>query len=896
MQKLGAGPIDSPECSPIQGPEDADLQTRPTTEPAHQSKSWWFTGDTCERSVDLSTRVADRNGDRSHAVPLTPIFSGHNPVRVNETSQAIGPQQDEEDGDHSFEYVQTTNDGEPSNTILKDFQSTSARDISSTHKLAKGAELGTLSSDLFGGILINKEDFSSFSEDVEELGITVVRFPGGTHAETGIVVDGTLVYADPEGGLVTLLGDRSQFVIDLTFPELFNPDLLALDDADAAENSYASLSELFQLCIENESAVSVILPVRRYYSGIDVGDQDEIEAQLSIALSDLTLFLDRLVSGKFNNGNYPDRVILEIGNENYGTPIEYTIFAASYIELISQYREIYGLEVEIAFQMSTGSSNYQNLVDEAYFDSFFGENGSALIWWLDGFEYMPGAELSYEEKIYIVDQMMIHILGDSLLEIDALRHHYLTVDADSLLPESGIFHQKVSILEYWYSMIDAAGGDVDLVEFFVSAWTVDSGNDGDYPAGLVAGANMLLLTRYFIESGVDMAAAWGFNGSKEYWPENTPNTVLTFTDEEQNVPSAEVFRLLSEYAAGLTLLASSNDDVLDESNPADFLDFVFWSPEELVIFVTVGDIGADNLEITLDLSSYGFFDWADVYNIGTVDGQVSGYSAVEYSSLSIDSTFVTLTFDQSYEIAMVRLVSGSVIGDESNNVIDGTAESDWIYGEAGNDKLSGWANDDFIFGGNGSDTLYGNDGDDELFGETGSDELRGGDGDDVLHGGSGSDVVDGQAGNDILVGGSGSDNLFGGDGDDTIYGQDSSESMAGDARETDAYESSGDWRSDVTELFAGDTFDGGLGNDDLTGGKGVDEFVFSQGLDTVYGFQPGVDKVVIDESEFGSVDLADLEESHIQTDDGLMLQVGVDSMLLLDVSSWSAISQDIIFS
>ena len=123
-------------------------------------------------------------------------------------------------------------------------------------------------------------------------------------------------------------------------------------------------------------------------------------------------------------------------------------------------------------------------------------------------------------------------------------------------------------------------------------------------------------------------------------------------------------------------------------------------------------------------------------------------------------------------------------GGESREVIEGTAEDNYLeagdgfnvfYGGDGNDTLAGGANMDFMYGENSDDLLLGRNGVNVLFGGTGNDTiydgddgsyLNGGDGDDSLYGGGGADVLDGGAGNDYLQADHGNDTYVFGKGYD----------------------------------------------------------------------------------------------------------------------------------
>ncbi len=103
---------------------------------------------------------------------------------------------------------------------------------------------------------------------------------------------------------------------------------------------------------------------------------------------------------------------------------------------------------------------------------------------------------------------------------------------------------------------------------------------------------------------------------------------------------------------------------------------------------------------------------------------------------------------------------------------------------------------------------------DRLLGGNGDQNMQGLAGDDTLFGNQGADLLDGGVGNDWLYGGQGDDWLTGGNGDDWLCGD--------------------------------------VGNDTLTGGAGSDQFVttgaFESGTDVILDYQPGVDRLVFDQS------------------------------------------------
>ncbi|WP_106746106.1 calcium-binding protein [Yoonia maritima] len=109
-----------------------------------------------------------------------------------------------------------------------------------------------------------------------------------------------------------------------------------------------------------------------------------------------------------------------------------------------------------------------------------------------------------------------------------------------------------------------------------------------------------------------------------------------------------------------------------------------------------------------------------------------------------------------------------IIGQDTNDTLNGGASNDVVIGGGGNDIISGETGNDTILGRSGSDTIFGNAGADILFGGAGADTLSGGTGQDILRGGTGNDVIDGGAGNDILFGDAGADEFIFNGGLDTI--------------------------------------------------------------------------------------------------------------------------------
>ena len=235
--------------------------------------------------------------------------------------------------------------------------------------------------------------------------------------------------------------------------------------------------------------------------------------------------------------------------------------------------------------------------------------------------------------------------------------------------------------------------------------------------------------------------------------------------------------------------------------------------------------------------------------------------------------------------------------------IPGQGMDDTLRGRNGNDTILAGEGSDHISGGNGNDSASGGGGIDAIYGGGGADTLFGGVGDDTLDGQGGADTLHGEAGDDVLVWwhGAGSDDLHGDDGYDVVHARGDSGVQAFSVlpnandltlqTETRLQVSDGthrsnvEWSSEVLEFQPGDgddtitvpdllgvpsllvrvagengndvldangadpgevrlIFDGGDGNDTITGslgddtinaGDGDDLVVAGAGGDTVFG-------------------------------------------------------------
>jgi Ca2+-binding RTX toxin-like protein len=188
-------------------------------------------------------------------------------------------------------------------------------------------------------------------------------------------------------------------------------------------------------------------------------------------------------------------------------------------------------------------------------------------------------------------------------------------------------------------------------------------------------------------------------------------------------------------------------------------------------------------------------------------------------------------------------------GTNGNDILDGTAEWDFLLGQGGNDTLNGLAGTDYLDGGSGDDVMNGGDGDDIFIGDAevplGHDTMDGGSGSDTVYYNQVSTqfTVDLAAGTVRLLDGTPDtlrsiENIVTGDRNDEIMGSDAANVIDAGAGDDEINGGAGD-----------DHLTGGLGGDSFTGGPGADTFYFGpfDGIEgreeDIQDFEVGIDKI-----------------------------------------------------
>ncbi|WP_323690458.1 hypothetical protein [Rhizobium sp. AN95] len=111
---------------------------------------------------------------------------------------------------------------------------------------------------------------------------------------------------------------------------------------------------------------------------------------------------------------------------------------------------------------------------------------------------------------------------------------------------------------------------------------------------------------------------------------------------------------------------------------------------------------------------------------------VGEFGGIEEFRFADNVVWTQTSLKQAYYNSLASGNAGTIIGDSTNEIINGGVASEIIRGGAGDDQLNGAGGDDFIFGDAGNDALFGGDGSDTLEGGLGLDRYDGGNGFDTV--------------------------------------------------------------------------------------------------------------------------------------------------------------------
>lgn len=704
----------------------------------------------------------------------------------------------------------------------------------------------TVSSDLFGAnFLFNRDrtENGTYDLNADRLGITTLRYPGGTIAEQ--------------------------------YFDIRNPNRTQLTDEVGRTFQLTTLQQFMDYARVEGRGVSIVIPTRTALSEGQLGERVVTEE----AVEDVRVFVRDLLAGKYGTASID---VLEIGNEYWlggkMTAREYgsvaSAFAAAVQEEISLYKEANTLpadwvEPRIAVQIgqygkfSTGDPVQQNQIIMAEFNQIEADAVDAVIghfystrsaqdidnnthdWFFERMEAWRTNPKFGSDLETVVTEWNIK---NGSTEAVGLQRAPTIVSMFIEMVENGVDGAWVWPLQQ--NTTNALGGNEgSLRETFTSETfrllsrnLVDAVYIGRIEQNGVLyylfdhdGRRMLLISSTTATTNnvyLDLASM-GFDGNSVL-----VNAINSLGEDFANDLSRVVVTTDTETTSGgrLPISLSPYEVMLVQEPPisGQTPDTPSTSTRMVGTDASENFVGSARAEELLgaggnDTMSAG--DGTDTVYGGAGDDAIAGGAGNDllYGGGGGDVITNTSGLD-------------TVYGGAGNDRLLGGNQSDWLYGGGGNDTLLGANGNDALFGGNGSDIMDGGLNNDSLEGGVGSDSMHGGTGDDTIQGDEGNDTLDGGDGNDSLLGGSGIDNIdggagndriFGGDGNDVLIGSEGNDTLQGEAG---ADQVSGGLGNDVLSGDAGnDTLDGSDGNDTLDGGAGADVLWGGAGHDSMFG-------------------------------------------------------------
>ena len=570
----------------------------------------------------------------------------------------------------------------------------------------------TVSRGMFGGILVgqNPGGTAGYFESYDELGLTVLRWPGGSLAENGVVTEEHRIRLTGSGG--------EPYAYDLGYPDLIHPDVLE------HVPGILGLSDVLAQAVQRGSVFSLILPTIRY-------DSSPEDAKADIYEFLVKLFVER----QYDNGALPGKIIIEIGNENYD-PLRYGVVASAALEAIMEFRVAYPeIEFSTALQAMPTGPQTEDLVD------IISESSDN-----------PALALS---------------------QVDIIRLHYLTHDLDAAANIEHRGPRYYAISEIQRAIEEARdqvlGPTAAELGLYFSAYTSSSRSLGENdPMALSSAGVLLSLFSGMLELGADYAAAWGI----ATWSPETV-TITQIGPGGQVISSASGI-LLGQMAMLLPGMNLIGNELIDSVRSSPIQVQTYSNDSQVVIFIAANDLVDDRDTVRIDLDGMDGIGSIWATEIRTLSGLSGAAEAVHIPvtiqgrtlSVDISGDYRVVT------LVLTRVTPGDSpivqIGYDASENLTGGRGADSLSGSGGDDTIRGVGGDDELLGGEGSDVIYGGRGDDWIDGGEGADLLFGGEDNDHLVDSYGNDTFYGGAGDDWIEIGTTTAEVTGGEGSDLL--------------------------------------------------------------------------------------------------------------------------------
>jgi hypothetical protein len=536
-------------------------------------------------------------------------------------------------------------------------------------RLLPNSENNEIISDLmFGAVQTGFQHFSGFRASMDHLGLSHVRWPGGTLAEQR-----------PE-------------VYGLTVPGLFDATDLYATDPDRVR---PDLQVMLQYAIGRDVPLTIIIPTARYAEDHEKG------------ASDLQAFLAALLSGAY--GELPGRLILQIGNEYAfqsefaGDPSLYGELANRFVSTIEDALHSADLPstqyIQIAVQMGVSHSDDNAIRRE------FSER-SLLAVDLLTFNHLP---ISLANLHRVASSGDAEDLGQSRFQL-AAEYYQNWTDAVRLLSSA------------------APAPDLYLSAWTVGSPALSTSDVAlafnDY--GLRAASTGLDLIYNYSRIGVDIAAVWGVDVM------NLSRLTFASSGQLSVSPLGELVGMMAANVVGTVAMSGSEGySRTDLGNVYAFrgpeklvlyatVNDIPESGKQLTIDLdgVAPSWTLSGRMLQLDLAEGGGSESA-------LNGGLSATAALSAFAPGWVDGGLQIKFLQDFAVAeiLIEIPQTAQWGTGMSDILVSAEEDSFLFGYEGDDRLISRGGDDYLDGGPGNDVLDGG---------SGSNILIGGEGDDVF--------------------------------------------------------------------------------------------------------------------------------------------------------------------
>lgn len=360
-------------------------------------------------------------------------------------------------------------------------------------------------------------------------------------------------------------------------------------------------------------------------------------------------------------------------------------------------------------------SNY--LFGSNYADNMAGKDGNDTIWGYDGDDIIDGG-----------------------------------AGGDSLIGGAGNDVFKFKLDEAILDIIDDFDIAVDKIDLSDISFT----STDDVNFNSINNIKDIIFGHYYTYSTIELGSSVGHAGGAIIIFKNNIDTSkltednfiltkplnITGTASTDNLVGTGLADSLKGLSGNDTLLGNAGNDTLIGGADADVL---------------TGNAGQDIFKYESLADSFKTSGKTDL-----ITDFVRGEDKIDFSALGLQAFSYGKTVQGSLEITYDAVNNKTIIADKNSSfaiALSGNHSnlnnSDFIFGNpllgnASNNNMNGTVGADVMSGQKGNDTVAGADGNDTLYGNQGNDILLGGIGNDTLDGGAGIDRLTGSAGADIF--------------------------------------------------------------------------------------------------------------------------------------------------